>query len=120
MSQPRDHYIQELRQQLAKVTEERVRLKIERDDLRQQLDEALRWIKESTWIEAWTAQLNHMAIENSSLTKQLAQVNKDYYELIMAVGKKYRDETRHQTALRYIQRAEEPRGDAVTAQTVKQ
>lgn len=29
-----------------------------------------------------------------------------YYELIMAVARKYPGETRHQTALRYIQRAE--------------
>ena len=29
-----------------------------------------------------------------------------YFELIMAVGKKYSGETRHQTALRYIREAE--------------
>ena len=32
----------------------------------------------------------------------------DYHELIMAVETKYPGETRHQTALKYIQRAEEP------------
>jgi hypothetical protein len=31
-----------------------------------------------------------------------------YNELIMAVGNKYEGETRHQTALRYIIKAEEP------------
>ena len=36
------------------------------------------------------------------------RLRRDYDELIMAVGNKYPGETRHQTALRYIQRAEEP------------
>ena len=35
-----------------------------------------------------------------------------YNELTLAVGKKYEDETRHQTALRYIKQAEQPHGDA--------
>ena len=55
------------------------------------------------------------------LEAKLATVQEQYSELIMAVGKKYPGETRHQTALKYIQRADEPSsGDAVTAQTVKQ
>lgn len=32
-----------------------------------------------------------------------------YQELIMAVSKKYPGETRHETALRYIRQAEEPK-----------
>jgi hypothetical protein len=38
-----------------------------------------------------------------------------YPELIYAVGKKYPGETRHETALRYIRRAEEPDGIASSA-----
>lgn len=37
---------------------------------------------------------------------QRERVEKLYEELIMAVGNKYKGETRHQTALRYIQQAE--------------
>jgi hypothetical protein len=35
-----------------------------------------------------------------------AALEAKYHELIMAVGNAYPDETRHQTALRYIQQAE--------------
>jgi len=38
-----------------------------------------------------------------------------YNELLFAVGMKHRDETRHQTALRYIQRAEAPCTDSRAA-----
>lgn len=41
-----------------------------------------------------------------------------YMELLLAVGKKWPGETRHQTALRYIQRAEQP-GDNRPAQKAK-
>ena len=34
------------------------------------------------------------------------EVNRKYHELLSAVGNKYPDETRHQTALRYIQQFE--------------
>ena len=34
-------------------------------------------------------------------------MNKQYNELIMAVGKKFPNESRHETALRYIREAEE-------------
>ena len=47
------------------------------------------------------------------LLKQSAQDRQDaelYRELIMAVGKKFPGESRHQTALRYIRQAEEPCG----------
>lgn len=37
-----------------------------------------------------------------------------YNELIMAVGNKYPDESRHQTALRYIQNAEQSSGQSGT------
>lgn len=38
-----------------------------------------------------------------------------YNELILAVGNKHPNETRHQTALRYIKNAEEPQGEAQEA-----
>ena len=41
------------------------------------------------------------------LRDQLAVAREAYQELIMAVGKKYPNETRHQTALRYIKEREE-------------
>ena len=39
---------------------------------------------------------------------ELESLRKDYNELLFAVGHKYQSESRHQTALRYIRRAEEP------------
>ena len=47
--------------------------------------------------------------ENADLRKQLEQAEDwktKYHELLFAVGQKFPDETRHQTALRYIRRAE--------------
>ena len=35
-----------------------------------------------------------------------------YYELLYAVGMKHQGESRHETALRYIKRAEQPNGEA--------
>lgn len=43
---------------------------------------------------------------------ELARLRGLYEELLFAVGNKYPGETRHQTALRYIQQAEAPRGSA--------
>ena len=40
---------------------------------------------------------------------ELTRLRGLYEELLFAVGNKYPGETRHQTALRYIQRAEVPR-----------
>lgn len=41
------------------------------------------------------------------LRTEVKRLHDLYYELIMAVGKKYPNETRHQTALRYIIEKEE-------------
>ena len=44
------------------------------------------------------------------ITEQLAMlvgIEKKYSELVMAVSRKYPDETRHETALRYITDAEQ-------------
>ena len=37
---------------------------------------------------------------------ELAELREKYNELLYAVGSKHRDETRHETALRYIKQAE--------------
>lgn len=47
-----------------------------------------------------------MAIELASLDKQLATLKAEYHELLYAVEDKFPDETRHETALRYIHNAE--------------
>ena len=43
---------------------------------------------------------------NELLYARVAELEAQYGELIFAVATKYPDETRHQTALRYIQQAE--------------
>ena len=45
--------------------------------------------------------------EGTGVAGREREVLRLYNELIMAVGNKYEDETRHQTALRYIQQAEQ-------------
>lgn len=42
----------------------------------------------------------------AALQAENAELRKNYNELIMSVGRKFPDETRHQTALRYIQTTE--------------
>jgi hypothetical protein len=42
-----------------------------------------------------------------SQQKRIEELEKDYYELLYAVARKVPNETRHQTALRYIQQMEE-------------
>ena len=42
----------------------------------------------------------------STTIKDLREKEKLYYELILEVSKKFPNETRHETALRYIRRAE--------------
>ena len=49
-------------------------------------------------------------------SKQRKPLTDDLYnELLFAVGSKYPDETRHQTALRYIKRAEMPSSEPAKA-----
>lgn len=58
------------------------------------------------------ANITQLAAELTQAGSSIAELERDaekislYYELIYAVGKKYPDETRHQTALRYIRNAE--------------
>jgi hypothetical protein len=46
----------------------------------------------------------------AKLLKEIDRLKKGYSELLMAVGNKYKGETRHETALKYIKRAEEVNG----------
>lgn len=41
-----------------------------------------------------------------------SEIREKYFELIYAVGRKYEGETRHETALRYIQQAEDGSNEA--------
>jgi hypothetical protein len=43
---------------------------------------------------------------------RLAEIERQYWELIYAVAAKWPDESRHQTALRYIQERERPQTEA--------
>lgn len=66
-----------------------------------------------TWVE--TADKFYDA-RIKELEADLWAVREAYNELIMAVGKKHPGETRHQTALRYIQQAERPTEAVVSQQ----
>lgn len=60
------------------------------------------------WVQGWFA--NYWAAVYDPLQKQietLEEFKTKYHELLWAVGKKYPDETRHHTALRYINQAEQ-------------
>jgi len=48
---------------------------------------------------------------------RLAAIEQRYWELIYGVATKHPDETRHQTALRYIQEREAPRNEQTAACT---
>ena len=64
-----------------------------------------------TWImteEALTKALS-MFEEETRLRKELSVVRKQYHELLMAVGIKVKNVTRHETALGYILEAEKRR-----------
>lgn len=49
---------------------------------------------------------SRMAYYERNRQERHAELERKYNELIMAVGNKYPGETRHQTALRYIQERE--------------
>lgn len=62
----------------------------------------------------------HVAAEVAKATGELLNDRERYHELLYAVGTKYENETRHQTALRYITEREDhiegPSMDAARAQ----
>ncbi len=57
------------------------------------------------WVQGWFA--NYWAAVHDPLQKQIFDLQEKYHELLWAVEKKFPDETRHQTALRYITQAEQ-------------
>lgn len=56
---------------------------------------------------------SRMAYYERQRQEQHAELQRKYDELLYAVGNKYPGETRHQTALRYIQQAETHEGGPV-------
>jgi uncharacterized coiled-coil protein SlyX len=69
--------------------------------------------KLNTYGDTYKQDYHDMKDERDELSKKIAELERElaeqrelYNELIMAVGNKYKDETRHQTALRYIIMAE--------------
>ena len=54
--------------------------------------------------------LNALVAYCRALESRVADLSAKYDELIYGVGNKWRGETRHQTALRYIRQAETPAG----------
>ena len=54
------------------------------------------------WGESWKKSYDKLLKGN----KELRERAEKYQELIMAVGNKWKEETRHQTALKYIKEAE--------------
>jgi hypothetical protein len=51
-------------------------------------------------------QLRLCNVDQLTTAAELAEANRNYMELIMSVGNKYLNETRHETAKRYIQERE--------------
>lgn len=90
-------YIQILRTHAAVVTEKCARLEDE-------------WTKAATLNDDQAARIAKLEAEN-------AELRKNYDELIMAVARKFPNETRHQTALRYINQAESV-SDKVACQAI--
>ena len=53
------------------------------------------------------------------LERELAEAQRNYMDLIMSVGKAYPNETRHQTALRYIRERETPSTDQAKCSAIR-
>ena len=76
-----------------------------------ELEESYASLKASTYGQALEARECRAKIKDHLLAEakaeaRVAELEEQYGELIFAVATKYPDETRHQTALRYIQQAE--------------
>jgi hypothetical protein len=54
------------------------------------------------------------------LTARLEKYEAAYNELINAVASKYPDETRHETALKYIRRAEDNKGSEIASTALQE
>ena len=65
-------------------------------------------------------ELSEAKAEIERLECELASAKRNYMDLIMAVGEKYPNETRHQTALRYIRERETPSTDQAKCSALKE
>lgn len=74
------------------------RLQAERDALKDDLATILK-------------ERNDFEIRCDTLKAELAAKDQLYHELLYQVGNKYPNESRHETALRYLKRAEQPSND---------
>ena len=68
--------------------------------------------------DKWKASMSD-SDKNLAYIRSLEDTHTKYYELIYAVGKKYPNENRHQTALRYILQAENDDNPALYADVRK-
>ncbi len=64
--------------------------------------------RDALWLAEWLDHHGYTTPHEQAAAelRRLHDVEKQYHELLYAVGNKYEDESRHQTALRYIQQAE--------------
>ena len=71
-------------------------------------DPVLPWVYSATEADAY---FDHIEVEREKLQVELSACKERYGELIMAVERKYPNETRHETALRCIREAENQMGE---------
>lgn len=83
---------------------------------RQEFSEALICIQEDKALPVFTEAHTKIMHHDAALRVRVAELEKQYQELLYAVGSKYPDETRHETALRYIRESERrTMGDGVAS-----
>ena len=70
---------------------------------------------EAEYKAAQAARVATLTAERDQLRARVAELERDYNELLFAVGKKWPNESRHETAVRYIQQAEQ--SDATAGMT---
>jgi hypothetical protein len=106
---------------VAQMREEFSRIERERDVARQQQtffqNLAKTNLGDAEYAETQAKEFKRIGQGMAERDADIASLRGLYEELLYAVGKKHPGETRHQTALRYIQLAEKPR--AVAAQSAR-
>lgn len=108
----RDNEIASLRQQLAEAQGQNETLRLAFNDRVRVIEMQL---KDKEELQDALANLRQQLAD---FAKRLAEAKRDaarYNELLYAVAKKHPDETRHETALRYIRQAEQPKDDQCQA-----
>lgn len=68
----------------------------------------------------WKELALELAETGKELTRQIVQLEADYYELILTVSKKCPGESRHETALRYITERENQEGRVAMSNALKE